>query len=105
MATLALAYLPQAGKMLPQILGNIVAQIVLGGSSMNYRVTAKCESGHTQAITVEGMPREWAEMYAGLLDGTHAMYLAPPCDDPNSVIGKCGICHKPFRCTIEEVRQ
>lgn len=66
-----------------------------------YKVTAKCENGHEQSITLQGMTKEWAESYAGLLDGTSPFYIYPP--NEKSVIGKCGICGKTFKCKIEEV--
>ena len=54
-----------------------------------FTVEVKCEAGHSQTIQVAGLAREWVESWCGLLDGTSAMYVARPCDDPNSVIGKC----------------
>lgn len=63
-------------------------------------VTAECEAGHVQRITLHGHTRSQAELFAGLLDGTSPAYVAPPGADPNSPIGKCGICGRPFKAKV-----
>lgn len=63
-------------------------------------VTIICESGHSQTIKVEGMSREWAEQWAGLIDGTSTFYVHSPIGT-ESVIGKCGICGKQIKATVE----
>jgi hypothetical protein len=62
------------------------------------KVQAVCESGHRQSFTIENMSPEWVEMWAGLMDGTSPLYVHPP--DEKSVIGKCGICGKPFKASV-----
>lgn len=69
---------------------------------MNYVITAKCENGHEQNITISGdLGRQWADAQAGLLDGTSGMYLYPPIGT-DSVIGKCGICKAQIECSVTE---
>lgn len=63
----------------------------------DYRITAVCEAGHVQQINLRSFERERAEMFAGLLDGSA---LASP-STPDSVIGKCGVCSKAFRASVE----
>jgi hypothetical protein len=69
-------------------------------NDQTFVVTATCQQGHSQTIRLQGYSREAAEMWAGLLDGTAAVYVYPP--GPESVIGKCGICQTPFTCTVTE---
>jgi len=71
--------------------------------SLKFRVDIVCFAGHLQSITVEGMPREWVDGWAGLLDGTSPLYKFPPCDDPNSAIGKCSLCGMQVQATVVEV--
>jgi hypothetical protein len=47
------------------------------------------------------MSIEQLQQWAGLMDGTSPMYVYPP--DKKSVIGKCGVCGKPFKATVTEV--
>lgn len=70
-----------------------------------WEVTATCESGHSQVtkLDAKAFTKEGAELFAGLLDGTSPAFLYPP--GPESVIGKCGICQKPFKCTVKEVKE
>lgn len=39
---------------------------------------------------LQNVTREWAENYAGILDGTSPYYVYPP--GPDSVIGQCQEC-------------
>lgn len=48
-----------------------------------------------------GFDREYAERFAGLLDGTSPMYVHPV--DERSIIGKCGRCNARFRCEVLEM--
>ncbi len=68
-----------------------------------FKVTAHCRNGHRQEVVVEYSTREDAESFAGLLDGTHPLYVSRPADDPNSVIGSCGVCGEKFKASVEEV--
>jgi hypothetical protein len=64
-----------------------------------YGILAVCEGGHSQTIRIdEGLGCWFAEVQAGLLDGTSEIYVYPAGTD--SVIGKCGICGSEFRCTV-----
>jgi len=65
-----------------------------------YILVAICERAHEQRITFHGVPRELVETQAGLLDGTSPFYVSPP--EPNSVIGKCGLCGAQIHCHVEE---
>lgn len=62
-------------------------------------VTATCENGHKQTLKLDAnaFSRAGAEQWSKLLDGSSKFYIHPP--DEESVIGKCGICKSPFRCT------
>ena len=64
-------------------------------------ITARCtgKPEHVQQMTMN-CTREYAELFAGLLDGSSTMYVHPP--GPESVIGKCGICRAQIRCVVEE---
>jgi hypothetical protein len=64
-------------------------------------LTVRCidKPTHVQQIKMQ-TTREYAELFAGLLDGTSTMYVHPP--GPESVIGKCGICGAQIRCVVEE---
>jgi hypothetical protein len=66
-------------------------------------IKAECANGHAQEIKAqgEGIDQAWAEMCAGLLDGSSPLYRSPP--GPESVIGKCGICRAQIECTVEAV--
>ena len=69
---------------------------------MDFVLTAKCENGHEQQMFVDGMlGLKWVEEQAALIDGTSSMYLVNPVDDPQSIIGKCGICQARFSCKVE----
>lgn len=64
-------------------------------------ITAQCYNGHKQELRIhDELGIDFARTHAELLDGTSPMYVFPPGAD--SMIGKCGICKVPFRCTIEE---
>lgn len=63
-----------------------------------YVVEAECQNGHKQQITYEGLPLAWVEMQMGLLDGSSPLYKSPP--GPDSVIGKCAQCGRPFTTRI-----
>ena len=69
---------------------------------MKHKITAVCEAGHSQEIIIEGLGREYAELQAGLLDGTSPMYIHSPIGT-DSVIGKCGICRAQIHCVVTEV--
>lgn len=66
--------------------------------NQKFKITAVCESNHTQDLHTEGLDRKWAEVQAGLLDGS--LLAVPP--GPDSIIGKCGICNTPIKCTVTE---
>jgi predicted acyltransferase len=68
---------------------------------MNYLITARCDAGHGQVLTVaHRMGLAWAEVLAGLLDGSSSVYSYPP--EPESVLNKCGICGARIQCTVTE---
>lgn len=68
---------------------------------MDYIITAKCRNGHTQELFVDGMLGiDWVKEQADLIDGTSSLYLVKPADDPESIIGKCGICKAQFFCNV-----
>lgn len=54
------------------------------------RLRITCKRGHTQEITIDGMSRDDAEQYAGILDGSSPFFVHP--SPPESLVGKCGIC-------------
>jgi hypothetical protein len=64
-------------------------------------VTAVCDAGHSQALEINGMSLEWAKEWAGLMDGTSRFYQRSPVGDPDSLIGKCGICRAPIKCSVK----
>jgi hypothetical protein len=67
-------------------------------------VTAKCEAGHEQAVRFEAsMGLGWATEWAMLMDGTSPFYVRSPIGDPDSAIGKCGICRAQIKCSVSEV--
>lgn len=70
---------------------------------MNFRITLRCEAGHEQTLTTEGMTEEMAREYGAILDGTSSMFVHPPL--PESRMHKCGYpdCGKPFRAAVEAV--
>lgn len=68
--------------------------------AIEYFVTATCEDGHKQEMTYRGVSRQQAELFVRLLDGTSPLYVIKP--GPDSRIGRCGICSKPFTCDIQE---
>jgi len=59
-----------------------------------------CEQGHEQDIKLQNVDRQFAEGFAGLIDGTSPMYVYPP--DEKSSIGKCGICRSKVKATLVE---
>ncbi|HLW67869.1 MAG TPA: hypothetical protein VKS79_21300 [Gemmataceae bacterium] len=67
-----------------------------------WEITATCENGHTHIVKLDAntFSKAGAEQWAGLLDGSSRFFVHPP--GPESVIGKCGICQKPFKCTIKD---
>jgi hypothetical protein len=68
---------------------------------MNYVITARCTNGHEQNLFVDGMlGLKWVEEQADILDGTSSLYLKKPAEDPESIVGKCGICKAPFICNV-----
>jgi hypothetical protein len=66
-------------------------------------VTAKCESGHEQPVGVQWMSLEAARTWAGLMDGTSPFYVRSPIGDPDTLIGRCGICRGQITCTVAVV--
>ena len=73
---------------------------------MDYVITARCTNGHEQQLFVDGMlGYEWVKEHADLIDGTSSLYLAKPSEDPESMIGKCGICRARFYCNVTSSHQ
>jgi predicted acyltransferase len=71
---------------------------------VKHLITARCVAGHEQVLTVDGrLGRRWAEILAGLLDGTSDVYVHQP--GPDSVIGKCGRCGAHIQCTVTEASE
>jgi hypothetical protein len=66
----------------------------------NWLVSARCRGGHTQKLTIGPCTKEWAESLAGLLDGTHPLYVTSPRDDANSQIAHCLTCGSLVDCTV-----
>lgn len=64
-------------------------------------VTAVCDAGHSQTLQIDGMSLEWAKEWAGLMDGTSHFYQRSPVGDAQSLIGKCGICRAPIKCSVK----
>ncbi len=67
-----------------------------------WHIEAKCESGHVQFMELarDLYTRDGAEFFCGIVDGTSSAYLYPPGE--SSIIGKCGICRKPFRAHVTD---
>lgn len=70
-------------------------------TSDEYTITATCQQGHSSILKVgKSMGKEWAESYAGLLDGTSPLLQHTPADS-GSIIGKCAICGSRITCMVE----
>jgi hypothetical protein len=70
---------------------------------MEISVTAKCVGGHEQTLKLQGMSLETARAWAGLMDGTSPFYVRSPIGDPDTLIGRCGICRGQITCTVAVV--
>lgn len=68
-----------------------------------FRVTFRCTDGHAQEIVWYGSEEAWVRGWAGLVDGTSPLYVRPPSDSHNSVIGRCGICCGRLRSEVENI--
>jgi len=63
---------------------------------------AKQPEKHAKKIRVSSeLGMEWAQMFAGLLDGSSQFYIYKP--GPNSPIGKCATCGGELSAEITEV--
>ncbi len=69
-------------------------------------VIAKCPAGHEQTFYLDpSLTLEWAQQWAGLLDGSSPLYVHSPIGT-DSPIGKCcfemrgSICGEQFRCEV-----
>jgi len=73
---------------------------------MDYVIVAECANGHEQQLFVDGMlGKDWVEEQAHILDGTSSLYLQKPSEDPESVVGKCGVCRASFSCKVTSSHQ
>lgn len=74
-------------------------------SHKEIRVTVRCKSHpekHAKILRVDPqLGLEFAQLMAGLLDGTSPMYIYKP--GPDSPIGKCATCGGQLETTVEEV--
>ncbi len=70
--------------------------------SVYHTLELLCANGHRDLLTIEGVSREWVEVYCGIVDGTSPLYKHPP--GPESSIGKCGICGVPFKARVVDGR-
>jgi hypothetical protein len=61
-------------------------------------VIAECANGHKGELKFIGVDRRWAEIWAGLTDGSSELYVHPP--GPDCAFCKCGICGAPFKCSV-----
>ncbi len=53
-------------------------------------VRTECANGHKGDLRFVGVGRRWAEMWAGLTDGSPELYQHAP--GPDCPLCKCGIC-------------
>jgi hypothetical protein len=69
------------------------------------RLTLRCArepEKHAKVLRISAeLGKEYAETFAGLLDGSSPFYIYKP--GPNSPIGKCATCGGQLSSTIEEV--
>lgn len=73
---------------------------------MDIRVHIRCTNGHEQVIEIDqSLGHDYAVSFAGLFDCTHPAYkhALPPVEDPNSLLGKCGLCRARITATVETV--
>jgi len=65
-------------------------------------IASTCEQGHRQVLLTPDMEAAEARELAGLLDGTSALYIAPPRTHPipGSTLGRCGLCGAWITCTL-----
>lgn len=70
-------------------------------------VVARCEAGHVQEFRVRGMSLEWAQQWAGLMDGTSPLYVSAPGESEITTIGRCSslgpnnqTCRARIRCDV-----
>ena len=66
------------------------------------KIEFKCENGHAEVLTFKGMDREYAVEFARICDGSSEFFIKSPRGDPQSLIGKCGICKGQVTCTVME---
>lgn|SRR5678815_2537693 len=87
--------------------GEVKFKVKLRRSTMDaqtvYGIAANCPNGHTQTLRLEGFTREYAEGYAGLLDGTSPWYVHSPIGT-DSLIGKCATCKAQIKCEVTEIK-
>ena len=53
-------------------------------------ITFTCANGHVGSLKFIGVDRRWAELYAGLSDGSSELYQHPI--EADCPLCKCGIC-------------
>ena len=53
-------------------------------------ISFECANGHKGDLKFVGVDRRWAEIFAGLTDGSSVLYQHPP--GPDCPFCKCGIC-------------
>jgi hypothetical protein len=70
-----------------------------------FKVSATCTEGHSQSVQLLGQGRLEVNRWAGLMDGTSPFYIRSPIGDPQSLIGKCGICGGQIKCSVEELER
>ena len=82
------------------VLGEPMPDHTPGDYAVHLRCTAECDA---DAVTVimRGETRFYAELYAGLLDGSSPTYVIDPREDPNTTIGKCAHCMANLVATVE----
>ena len=68
------------------------------GKSKVMKILVTCENGHSEVIT---LTQDLDLDFVKLIDGTSPLIeRTKHFDIRSSMIGKCGICWKPFRCTL-----
>ena len=68
---------------------------------MEKGVLLSCQScERTQKIFTPDHSKEDAVSFAGILDGTHPMFVMDPRADATSPIGKCAACQSVFDATL-----